>query len=68
MAKRMTDDEVMLELRSSSRLNQARVLFASEVAKLEQADAFGDPLPIIERRRREFEAVKLIAAGLGVTL
>lgn len=68
MADRMTDEEVMDELQSNSLLSQARRVFYSECARLEQRDQQNRPPGSIERRRIEFEAVRKIAAVLGVEL
>jgi hypothetical protein len=62
----MTDAEVMAELQSGSRLNRARQQFSSASARIEQAGQQRTPLPPIEMRRMEFEAVRKIAAVLGV--
>ena len=57
---RMTDDEVMAELRSDSVLNKARSAFSGWSGKIEQAMAQRRPISPIEMRRMEFEAVKVI--------
>jgi hypothetical protein len=63
MARR-TDAEVMALLRSDSPLNKARMVFSSASASIEQAGQQRDPLPPVEMRRLEFEAVEKIASML----
>lgn len=64
MARR-TDDEVMALLRSADPLNKARMVFSSWAAKIEQARQQREPLPPVEMRRMEFEAVEKIASMLA---
>jgi hypothetical protein len=66
--ERMTDDEVMAELGTRSALDKARIEFSSWSARIEQAGQQRKPLSPIEMRRMEFEAVRAIAAVLGVKL
>ncbi len=66
--ERMTDDEVMTELKSDTFLNKARGIFSHEAARLEQEDLQRVPPTPIERRRLEFECIKRIAVVLGVEL
>ena len=61
----MTDEEVMKELRSDSRLNRARMEFSSRSAEIEQAHQQREPLTPIEMRRMEFHAVQKIATILN---
>ena len=67
---RMTDEEVTaaLYLGKETPLNKARQLYHSLHAATEQADSQGGGLLPIEIRRREFYAVKQIAAIFGVRL
>jgi hypothetical protein len=65
---RMTDAEVMAELRSDTPLNRARGVFSDRWAGLEQAGMQRRTPGPIEVRRMEFEAVKAIAKALGVEL
>lgn len=64
----MTDQEVMDELRSDTPLNRARREFSSAYGLIEQSFQQGKPPSPIEIRRMEFEAVRKIAAALGVEL
>lgn len=64
----MTDEEVMTELGSNSRWDFARAAFSHQVGRLEQAEQQRRPLTPIDRRRLEFEAIKIIARELGVDL
>lgn len=64
----MDDKELFAELATNSPLNRARRVFLGEVARIEQAEQQRSPLSPITRRRMEFEAVKKIAAELGVTV
>lgn len=56
----MTDDECIALLRGNSRLNQARQVFSSYSARIEQAQAQRKPLSPVEMRKLEFEAVEKI--------
>jgi hypothetical protein len=67
-ASRMTDTEVMEELRSDSPLNRARRAFSSACGRIEQSGQQRRPAGPVEIRRMEFEAVRAIAAELGVTI
>ncbi len=68
MTERMTDEEVMKELRSGSHLNRVREILSGVIGQFEQ-DALQQPMILpIERRRREFEAVKKIVAFFDVQL
>lgn len=64
----MTDKEIMDLLRGDSLWNKARAVFSSECAEIEQAGMQRRRPGPIEARRMEFEAVRRIAAVLGVTL
>jgi hypothetical protein len=59
----VTDDEVMAELRSDSKLNRARREFSSASARIEQAGLQRSPASPIDVRRMEFEAVRKIVAA-----
>lgn len=62
----MTDEEVMAALNSDTPLNRARRVFSGEVGRMEQATTqYYTPTPI-EWRKLEFDAVRKIAAELGV--
>ena len=65
---KMTDDEVIAELRNDSRLNRARLVFSSQCGRIDQAGRQRKPLTPIELRRMEFEAIQNIAVALGVKL
>jgi hypothetical protein len=65
---KMTDEELIAELRSTSVLNRARRQFSNWSAKIEQAQAQRRPISPIEMRRMEFEAVRAIANELGVKI
>lgn len=54
----MTNDEIMAELRSDSRLNRARAKFSGWAARMEQEALQRRPIGPIEARGLEFEAVK----------
>ena len=58
----MTDDEVMAELKSDSKINRARREFSSACGRIEQAGQQRTPLGPIHMRRMEFEAVMKIVA------
>ena len=62
----VTDKEVMEALRSDTLLNKARAVFSGECGRLEQACSQPRMPGPIEMRRMEFEAVRKIAAALGV--
>ena len=62
----MTDAEVMAALRSDTPLNKARQAFSGECGRIDQASRQRSALGPIEMRRMEFEAVKKIAAALGI--
>jgi hypothetical protein len=64
----MTYQEIMAALRSDTPLNRARAVFSSECARLEQEGQQRHSIGPIEMRGMEFEAVKRIAAALGVTI
>lgn len=73
MTTRMTDAEVMAELRSDSPLNKARAVLSGILGKheqhlLQEEHATARPVGGIEMRRREFEDIKKIAEALGATL
>ena len=57
---KMSDDEVMSELKSDSALNRARAQFSFASARIEQAGQQRTPLGPIEMRRMEFEAIQKI--------
>lgn len=63
---RMTQEEIMRELGSETLLNRARRVFSGHCARIEQAELQRTPFSPIELRRMEFEAVREIAAILGV--
>ena len=65
---KMTDGQVITELRTTSSLNRARRQFSNWSGKIEQAGAQRKPLTPIEMRRMEFDAVRAIAKELGVEL
>ena len=65
---RKTDAEVIADLRADTPHNRARRAFSSWSAKIEQASSQRKALDPIEWRRMEFDAVRAIAAELGVTL
>jgi hypothetical protein len=62
----MTDKEVMEALRSDTLLNKARAVLSGECGRIEQAGMQRRSAGPIEMRRMEFEAVRKIAAVLGV--
>mgnify|MGYP001582526898 CR=1 FL=1 len=64
----MTDNDVITELRSISKLNLARRRFSHWRAHIEQAGQQRKPLTAIEMRRMEFDAVRAIAKELRVEL
>lgn len=64
----MTNDEVMSELWADTPFNRARAVFSGAAAGIEQATMQRKPPGPIEIRRMEFEAVKKIAAALGVNI
>jgi len=68
MTKRMHTDDVMRYMRDDTHLNRVRKIFSSESARIEQAAGQRVPLGPIELRRMEFEAVRRIAAEMGVKL
>lgn len=68
MADKMTNEQVIAELRSDSPLNRARAQFSSGSARIEQAGAQRSALSPIEMRRMEFEATqKIVDAYLNAT-
>jgi hypothetical protein len=63
---KMTQDEVMAELRSESNWNKARAKFSGWCGRLEQEGMQRKPIGPIERRELEFRAVKeIVSAYLG---
>lgn len=63
-----TDQEVIDACQSDTPWNRARRIFAHEIAAIDQA-YLQQPRPTpVEARRMEFEAVRRIAAALGVSL
>jgi hypothetical protein len=62
----MTDAEVLEALKSDTPLNRARAVFRSASAQIETAQEQRSPPGPIEVRRMEFEAVRRIAAAMGV--
>lgn len=58
----------MQAVRSDTPLNRARRIFVSEYARIEQAVAQRTPPCPIEVKRMEFNAVRKIAAELGVEM
>lgn len=58
--KEWTDDEVLGEMTSNSKFAQARAAFHRGMARIEQANAQGRLLAIIELRRMEFEITRSI--------
>lgn len=66
LLSRMTDQQVLDELRSYSLLNRVRRLMTSSAAGIEQALAQRRPVSPVEVRRMEFDAArKLIALVRG---
>jgi hypothetical protein len=61
-AKQWTDQQVVQEMQTQSRLNLARRAFSNWSAKIDQAQRQRKPLGPIEMRRMEFEAVEAIVA------
>ena len=66
--RKMTDEEVMAELNTDTPLNRARRVFAGETGRLEQKAMQRYEPTAIEWKRMEFDAVKRIAAELGVEI
>ena len=64
----MTDKEVLEALGLNTPLNRARIVFSSMCAKIEQSGMQRKPPSSIEIRRMEFEAIRKIAAALGVEI
>lgn len=64
----MTDAQVLDEMRRDTTLNRARKEFSFSCALIENAGLQRTPLSSIQMRRMEFEAIRKIAAILGVTL
>ncbi|MCS4088762.1 hypothetical protein [Rhizobium sp. BK176] len=64
----MTKEAVVAEMKSGSRLAQARTVFSSAWAEIDTAMRQRVPLSIIEIRNMEFDAVMKVAAILGVDL
>lgn len=64
----MTDAEVLEAMRADTSLNRARRVFSGECGRIEQAEMQRRPASPIEIRRMEFEAVRKIAAALGIEL
>lgn len=56
----MTDEEIIVELRSGSPLNKARQQFSSWTARIEQRSQQRQPYSPVEMRRMEFQAVPSI--------
>ncbi len=65
---KLSDAEVIAEIKTTSPLNRARQAFRFAAARIEQAEQRHKPLTAIETRRMEFEAVLAIAKELGVEL
>lgn len=65
---RLTDEQVMVLLKSDAPINRARGEFAAACGIIDQAGYRPGGLPPIEMRRLEFEAIMKIVATLGVEL
>lgn len=66
--KQMTDEAVLGLLKGTTLWNEARAVFSSECARIEQAEAQRRKPGIFDIRRMEFEAVQKIASALGVNI
>lgn len=66
--KLLSQDEVIAQIKADTAWNRARATFASWSARIEQADAQRRKPSIFDLRAMEFEAVREIAAILGVRL
>lgn len=64
----MTDKEILDALGRDTPLNNARKVFAAQSALIEQAHQQRRRPSVFDLRRMEFQAVKEIAAALGVVL
>lgn len=62
---RMSNEEVMRELRSDSPLNRARAAFSSACGRIEQEGQQRNPIGPIAIRAMEFEAVCKIIEAAG---
>lgn len=60
--------EILDEMNSDSKLNQARRILLNAAGQIEQGQAQRTPLSIFEIRAIEFEAIIKIATVLGVPL
>jgi len=63
---RMSDEDVLREMRSESALNQARKEFAAGSARIEQVLSQRSGPTAIQLRRMEFEIVRKILGLFGV--
>jgi hypothetical protein len=63
-----TDRQIVDMLQDDTVWNIARRQFSSGAARIQQASEQARSLSPIELRRMEFDAVRLIAAALGVAL
>jgi hypothetical protein len=63
-----SNQEILDEMQSQSKLNQARRILVNATAQIEQGQAQRVPLSIFEVRAMEFDAVIKIATVLGVPL
>jgi len=63
--RKMTDDEVLANMRGQTPLDKARRSLSGACARIEQAGSQRAPLAPIDLRRMEFEAVAEIAAALA---
>lgn len=66
--KLLSQDEVMAQIKGDTAWNKARAAFSSWTGRIEQADAQRRRPSIFEIRAMEFEAVREIAAILGIRL
>lgn len=64
----MTDKEVLDETRRNSNLNIARIMLCAFCEKIEREHLKQHPMSGLEMRRVEFDAVRKIAAVLGVKI
>lgn len=64
----MSNQEILAELKSGSRLDQARRILSNAMAEIDTGSQQRNPMTILEMRNIEYAAVMKIAGLLGVEL
>lgn len=65
--RKMSDADVLAAIKSNSPLGKARMVFSDAFTRIQHAKLLKETPPI-EMRRMEFDAIRQIAAALGVMI